>query len=290
MTFAEKLIELRKSKGWSQEELGEKLDVTRQTVSKWELGSTTPEMEKIALISELFGITTDELIKGKTPEKVAIFTEDKIPAGSEVYFIEKRRKFGFEYKSERTWHGMPLVHINLKGAARGVFAIGLAAKGIVAIGLAALGVISIGLVSVGVLTFAAFAALGVVSTATASIGVLSLGGVSAGIFSMGGISAGVFSFGGVSAGWLSLGGMSAGTYAFGGVAEGDIAIGGSASGIIAVGESVDGEIALTLPVTAEDFRAAVALRLPDTPQFIVNLFAKLVEGLTVGDIQVMHIG
>ena len=54
MSFAEKLMELRKQKGWSQEELGDKLGVTRQTVSKWELGATTPEMEKLAAISDLF--------------------------------------------------------------------------------------------------------------------------------------------------------------------------------------------------------------------------------------------
>ena len=64
MTFAEKLAELRKQRGWSQEELGERLGVTRQTVSKWELGSTTPEMEKLAAMGELFGITLDELVRG----------------------------------------------------------------------------------------------------------------------------------------------------------------------------------------------------------------------------------
>lgn len=271
MTFAEKLIELRKSKGWSQEELGEKLDVTRQTVSKWELGSTTPEMEKIAMMSELFGITTDELIKGKTPEKVAIFTEDKIPAGSEVYFIEKRRKFGFEYKSEKTWHGMPLVHINLKGTAKGVLAIGLAAKGIFAIGLAALGVLSIGLVSIGVLALASFAALGVISGA----------GLSAGLLSCGGMSFGLFSMGGMSVGWFSFGGFSAGKYAIGGAAVGDIAVGGSASGTIAIGDSVDGEIAMKIPVTAEEVRAAIMSRLPNTPKFIADILSKFAESMTV---------
>lgn len=280
MTFAEKLTELRKQKGWSQEELGDKLDVTRQTVSKWELGSTTPEMEKIAAMSELFGITTDELIKGAAPERTAPL-DGKIPDGTEVVFVEKRRKFGFEYKSEKTWRGMPLIHINLKGTASGVFAIGLAAKGIIAIGLAAVGVVSIGLVAVGVLTYAFFAALGVISSGAASAGILSLGGLSIGIFSMGGISAGVFSFGGMSAGWLSFGGISVGTYVYGGAAEGQIAVGDTASGIIAVGETAEGEIALTLPVTVEEFRAAVASRLPNTPKFVVNIFEKIVQNLTI---------
>lgn len=67
MKFNEKLIELRKQKGWSQEELGDKLNVSRQTVSKWESGQTTPEMDRLILLSELFEITLDELI---TPDKV----------------------------------------------------------------------------------------------------------------------------------------------------------------------------------------------------------------------------
>lgn len=64
MKFSEKLTELRHSRGWSQEQLGERLGVTRQTVSKWELGSTTPELEKLAMMSDIFGVSTDELIKG----------------------------------------------------------------------------------------------------------------------------------------------------------------------------------------------------------------------------------
>lgn len=62
MKFNEKLIELRKKEGLSQEELGYKLNVTRQTVSKWELGQTTPEMEKLVEISKIFNITVDELV------------------------------------------------------------------------------------------------------------------------------------------------------------------------------------------------------------------------------------
>lgn len=61
MKFNEKLIKLRKQSGLSQEELGYKLNVTRQTVSKWELGQTTPEMDKLVSLSKIFGITLDEL-------------------------------------------------------------------------------------------------------------------------------------------------------------------------------------------------------------------------------------
>ncbi len=62
MKFNEKLLELRKQKGWSQEELGNKLDVSRQTISKWELGTTTPELEKLVTLSEVFEVSIDELV------------------------------------------------------------------------------------------------------------------------------------------------------------------------------------------------------------------------------------
>ena len=64
MIFKEKLLELRKQKGWSQEELGNNLDVSRQTISKWESGQSAPEMEKLVKISEIFEISLDELIVG----------------------------------------------------------------------------------------------------------------------------------------------------------------------------------------------------------------------------------
>ena len=62
MNFSEKLIKLRKKEGLSQEELGYKLNVTRQTVSKWELGQTTPEMDKLKEMSKIFNVSVDELI------------------------------------------------------------------------------------------------------------------------------------------------------------------------------------------------------------------------------------
>ena len=65
MKFNEKLTQLRKSKNLSQEELGNELGVARQTVSKWELGETTPEMDKLIKMSEIFEISLDELIKDK---------------------------------------------------------------------------------------------------------------------------------------------------------------------------------------------------------------------------------
>ncbi len=70
MDIGEKLFELRKGKNLSQEEVAEKLNVTRQTVSKWETNQSTPDFDKIVPICELYGITTEELITGKKPEEV----------------------------------------------------------------------------------------------------------------------------------------------------------------------------------------------------------------------------
>ncbi len=63
MIFADKLIDLRKKSGWSQEELAEKLNVSRQAVSKWESAQSVPDMSRIIQLSELFGVSTDYLLK-----------------------------------------------------------------------------------------------------------------------------------------------------------------------------------------------------------------------------------
>ena len=68
MEFNNKLYSLRKQKGFSQEELANRLNVSRQTVSKWEVGESAPDMENLAAISELFEVSLDELVLGKTPE------------------------------------------------------------------------------------------------------------------------------------------------------------------------------------------------------------------------------
>ena len=69
MEFHNKLYNLRKQKGLSQEELANRLNVSRQTISKWEVGDSTPEMEKLIAISDLFGISLDELVMDKVPVK-----------------------------------------------------------------------------------------------------------------------------------------------------------------------------------------------------------------------------
>lgn len=67
MEFNNKLYDLRKKKGLSQEELASRLNVSRQTVSKWEVGESAPDMENLVALSELFGISLDELVLDKEP-------------------------------------------------------------------------------------------------------------------------------------------------------------------------------------------------------------------------------
>ncbi len=67
MTIGERLAELRKSRGLSQEDLAEQLTLTRQTISKWELGQSSPDIEYVISLCEFFGISTDYLLKGEEP-------------------------------------------------------------------------------------------------------------------------------------------------------------------------------------------------------------------------------
>ena len=82
MSLGERLYELRKKKGLSQEEVAERLNVTRQSVSKWETDESKPDFDKIVPICELYEISTNELLNGTQEEK-----EEK-----EVEFINKDNK------------------------------------------------------------------------------------------------------------------------------------------------------------------------------------------------------
>lgn len=77
--LADKIIRLRKKNGWSQEELAEKMKVSRQAVSKWEAAQTTPDLEKILHLSNLFGVTTDYLLKDELEEEELTDSVDETP-------------------------------------------------------------------------------------------------------------------------------------------------------------------------------------------------------------------
>lgn len=79
MILADKIAQLRHQNGWSQEELAHQLDVSRQAVSKWESGSSIPELDKILNMSRIFNVTTDYLLKDEleTPESVLSAPSDR---------------------------------------------------------------------------------------------------------------------------------------------------------------------------------------------------------------------
>ncbi len=93
MMLSEKIMTLRKKKGWSQEELAEKLDVSRQSVSKWESAASVPDLERILQISRLFGVTTDWLLKEEEDGEVTLREEDYEEADSRVVSTEEAERF-----------------------------------------------------------------------------------------------------------------------------------------------------------------------------------------------------
>lgn len=67
MNLSEKIMDLRKRSGWSQEELAARLGVSRQSVSKWEIGESVPDIDRIIRMSELWDVSTDYLLKENGP-------------------------------------------------------------------------------------------------------------------------------------------------------------------------------------------------------------------------------
>ncbi len=92
MILADKIIELRKKAGYSQEELAEKMGVSRQSVSKWEGALSIPDLDKILLLSEIFGVSTDYLLKDELGEE--------IPAPKEEISESNFRKVSMEEANE----------------------------------------------------------------------------------------------------------------------------------------------------------------------------------------------
>ena len=75
MILADKITEERKKNGWSQEELADKLGVSRQAVSKWESAGAVPDLQRIIQLSELFSVSTDYLLKDEIDDLLLTLTE-----------------------------------------------------------------------------------------------------------------------------------------------------------------------------------------------------------------------
>ena len=215
MEFSEKLILLRKREGLCQEQLADRLGVTRQSVSKWESGAAMTEFVKLISLSELFDVTVDYLVKDyleESREEAAgdvVRLEQKLDALADDY----HRSWGpyFHYTSKARMFGLPLVAVRFgrdRHPSRHTLAVGIIAVGNFSVGVVSLGLISAGILSVGMV----------------SLGLLALGMVSIGYAALGLSSLGIYAAGVAASGWK--------------VAVGAAARGGTAVGIDAAGTNV----------------------------------------------------
>lgn len=94
MILADKITELRKKNGWSQEELAEKLNVSRQSVSKWEGAQSIPDLDKILQMSKIFGVTTDYLLKDEMDKA------EYLPEGGDAETDAEYRKVSLQEAHE----------------------------------------------------------------------------------------------------------------------------------------------------------------------------------------------
>ena len=223
MTLGEKIAKERKGQNYTQEQLAEILNVSRQSVSKWESDIAYPETDKLIKMGKLFDCSMDYLLKEEITEKRGETAAQTVPVFETIRAAIKTQCR--ERKSGKLLFGMPLYHIGRD--ARGVFAIGLKARGVFAVGIRANGVVSVGLLSVGGLSFGLLS-LGLISVGLLSAGLLSVGVLALGCLALGAISVGIVSFGALAFGDFSAGACAVGKY---------IAYGDYARAMIAIGES-----------------------------------------------------
>ena len=265
MTFSEKLMDLRRKFGMSQEQLADRLGVTRQSVSKWESGTAMPELVKLISLSDIFGVSVDYLVKDwmDSPEEPGSRGEDL--SAQQAERLEKKVDELTNYVKGRVYRfdsrtrifGLPLVSVRFGFVRNATFSKDNVARGIIAIGNAAVGVVAIGIVGVGLFTF----------------GVVGLGLLSLGI-----VAAGLGAFGVAALGYLALGVSAVGVYT-GGVAAiaAKIAVAVSAVAPTAVGEFASGSHVLLWGdgLTASEVRAFLLEHHPDLWQPLLDLFASL---------------
>ena len=263
MTFSEKLMDLRRKSGLSQEQLADRLGVTRQSVSKWESGTAMPELVKLISLSDIFGVSVDYLVKDYLEEPESAGGGDDLSAQQAVRLEKKVDELTnyvkgrvYRFDSKTRIFGLPLVSIRFGFVRNGKLSMDNVARGIIAIGNAAIGVVAIGIVGVGLFTF----------------GVVGLGLLSLGI-----VAAGLGAFGVMALGYLALGVSAVGVYA-GGVAAIAAKIAAAVSAVApAIGEHASGSHVLLWGdgLTAPEVRAFLLEHHPDLWQPLLDLFSSL---------------
>lgn len=276
MNFAEKLITLRRKSGLSQEQLADRLGVTRQSVSKWESGGSVPELAKLIAISEMFQVSVDYLVKDYIEETIPEQESGTVSGGAEdartdvleekVANLENYVR-GYEYISRTKIGGIPLVCIRF-GRMQGRNHV---AKGIIAIGDIAIGVVALGGLSFGLL-----------SAGGAAVGLLALGGLAAGVAAFGGVALGLIAFGAAAIGVVSAGVAAVGEYSGGVAAVGkEIAVGVNVRGRTVVGETCKGEYILQYyqGISKETIKTFLAEHNPGLFQPLLDFFSWLGTGI-----------
>jgi len=237
MRFGDKLIMLRRERGYSQEQLANMLDVSRQSVSKWEAGQSTPEINKLIMLADIFSVNVDSLIREEIELPDIENRQEKLESINKNVIYRKHgytigaNGFGlYEYKSKTEIFGIPLVHIKMGFGAQ-------VAKGIIAIGNVSVGLVSIGGISLGGICIGGLG-LGLLVLAGLALGGIAIGGAAIGIVAMGGMAIGVYSLGGVAvASEVAIGGAAFGTTAIGRTPRGDNIL--QASDVVRYGQIKD---------------------------------------------------
>ena len=216
MTFGEKLSQLRKENNYTQEQLAELLQVSRQSISKWESNLAYPETDRLIKMGKLFSCSMDYLLNDEITDRTGTAQPAaEQPAHTGGFpFITVRTNLP-EKKSDKTVFGMPLYHIGRN--AHGFFALGLKARGVFSLGLFSRGIFSFGVLSLGLFSGGCFA----------------IGGMAFGSFALG-----LWALGAICVGLVATGALCVGCFSFGAVAVAQyLAVGDAARGMIAVGQT-----------------------------------------------------
>ena len=280
MSIGERLYEHRKKHGYSQEEIADKLEVSRQTVSKWENNMTTPELSKAVELCKIYGTTVESLMRETDELKENFYNSNKLDGENNnqdmsnnseanskcsktIVHEHRYLKGSCQYTSKAKIGKIPLIHVNIgifpdkkkgNGIAKGIIAIGNVSVGVISIGFLPIGLISIGLLALGILG--------------------AIGTVAVGLYSFGAVAFGMMSFGAISIGYMSVGAVAIGNYSIGAAAiANEIAVGAYASGMIAFGEEAVGTHVYIYDVNSgAEVLQAIKFNLPYIPNWIYKIF------------------
>lgn len=249
MTLGEKLAKLRKENHYTQEQLADILDVSRQSVSKWESDVAYPETEKLVKLGKLYHCSMDYLLNDEITEEMKQEESQKKEETPSFVYAGDWRQFFFERKSKRTIGGVPLWHINIGFGriASGIFSVGLVSRGVFSLGIFSLGIFSFGVFALGLLAFGAMAS-----------GMFSAGAISVGIIAAGAIAVGIVAFGALAIGQYSVGALAVGNY---------FALGDHAYGKIAIYKTEgNGSVYMTNSYSQENYSAVMRVLDAETPR------------------------